>query len=521
MSADGSKAPRKAKAGGSGRSGNVCRDTGKWPLEDAAIAAWTDHYFKRTKEAVGRFGDQSVTYALFMRRPVVSAPRLAIEWLDEMAARRDVAFEIDLRYEEGRWVGAGEPLIYLSGPLYHLVDLETLFLQKLGPPCVAAYNAYTMCADLPKVAFLAMDARHCAGTEMAELMAYAASVGSARAKRKVGAVGFIGNANDETAHYFGRDAGMGTMPHALIGYAGSTLRAAEMFVETFSDEPVTVLVDYYGQEITDALAVCRRFAALARAGRISVRLDTHGGRYVEGLDPATSYAVLERHHPEAVREYRADIGIALDGDADRVILVDEKGAIVDGDQILAMCAAEMQRQGTLARNAVVGTVYSNLGLERALAGLGIQLVRSDVGDRYVVETMMREKLNLGGEQSGHLIFLDHITTGDGMLSALKVLALMRREERQLSDLSRVMERVPQVVRNVRVREKPPLEDVAGLSAQLERIESELDGEGRILVRYSGTEPVARVMLEGDDLRRIEALADEVCAEIAAVIGEEA
>ena len=230
-------------------------------------------------------------------------------------------------------------------------------------------------------------------------------------------------------------------------------------------------------------------------------------------------------HPEhvaaVVREYRADIGIALDGDADRVILVDEKGAIVDGDQILAMCAAEMQRQGTLARNAVVGTVYSNLGLERALAGLGIQLVRSDVGDRYVVETMVREKLNLGGEQSGHLIFLDHISTGDGMLTALKVLALMRRDERQLSDLSRVMQRVPQVVHNVRVREKPPLEDLAGLSAQLERIESELGGEGRILVRYSGTEPVARVMLEGDDLPRIEALADEVCAEIAAVIGEQA
>src|SRR3546814_11550015 len=119
-------------------------------------------------------------------------------------------------------------MFYLSGPLSQLAELETLMLQKLGPSCVAAYNAYTMCADLPKVAFLAMDARHCAGTEMAELMAYAASVGSERARRKVGAVGFIGNATDATAHYFGLDAGLGPMPHAFIGYAGSTLRAAEM-----------------------------------------------------------------------------------------------------------------------------------------------------------------------------------------------------------------------------------------------------------------------------------------------------
>ena len=228
-------------------------------------------------------------------------------------------------------------------------------------------------------------------------------------------------------------------------------------------------------------------------------------------------------HPEnvarSVREYRADLGIALDGDADRVILVDEKGAIVDGDQILAMCAVEMQRLGTLQRNAVVGTVMSNLGLERALSGLGIELVRSDVGDRYVVEMMRREKLNLGGEQSGHLIFLDHIATGDGMLSALQVLARMHREERPLSELASVMERVPQVLRSVRVSEKPPLAELAGLQATLERIEADLDGAGRIVVRYSGTEPVARVMLEGDNLAHIETLADEVCAEIAAVIGE--
>jgi nicotinate phosphoribosyltransferase len=296
MSADGSKAPK--------RPNHSLPPVGEWPLADAEITAWTDHYFNRTKEIVGRFGDQKVTYAVFMRRPVVSAPRLAIAWLELMARERGVNFEIELCYEEGRWVGAGEPLIYLTGPLYHLVDLETLLLQKLGPACVAAYNAYTMCADLPKVAFLAMDARHCGGTEMAELMAYAASVGSARARRKVQAVGFIGNATDATAHYFGVDDGKGTMPHALVGYAGSTLRAAEMFDECYPDEAMTVLVDYFACEITDSLTVCRRFPQRAAGGELAMRLDTPGGRFVEGLDPAASYAVLERHVPGAVRGYR-------------------------------------------------------------------------------------------------------------------------------------------------------------------------------------------------------------------------
>lgn len=270
------------------------------------VARWTDQYFNRTKDIVGRFGDSQVTYAVFMRRPVVCAPRLTIEWLEEMARERQTRFEIDLRYREGKWVGAGEPIMYLTGSFFHLVDLETNLLQKLGPACVAAYNAYQMCADLPKVAFLAMDARHCAGSEMAELMAYAASVGSQRARRKVDAVGFIGNATHATAHYFGRETGLGTMPHALIGYAGSTVRAAEMFHETFPDEPLTVLVDYFGLEVTDALAVCRRFPELAAAGRLAFRLDTPGGRFVEGLDPPASYAVMERNAPGAIRGYRSE-----------------------------------------------------------------------------------------------------------------------------------------------------------------------------------------------------------------------
>ncbi len=278
----------------------------RWPTQEAEIAAWTDVYFKRTRKAVERFGDIEVTYAVFMRRPVVSAPCLAINWLKQIAARRGTAFKIDLRYPEGKWVGAGEAIFYVTGQLSHLADLETLLLQKLGPTCVAAYNAYTMCAGLPETAFLAMDARHCAGAEMAEAMAYAASVGSERARRKVGATGFIGNATDATAHYFGQTSGMGTMPHAFIGYAGSTLRAAEMYDETFPDEPMTVLVDYFAREVTDALTCCRRFPGRAGAGNLAVRIDTPGGRFIEGLDPPGSYAVVERNAPEALRGYRTD-----------------------------------------------------------------------------------------------------------------------------------------------------------------------------------------------------------------------
>ena len=229
-----------------------------------------------------------------------------MEWLEGVAAERGTEFTVECQFEEGDWVGAGEPLIYLSGSFRHLVDLETLYLQRLGAVCVAAYNACAMARSLPKVAFLAMDARHCAGLEMAEMMAYAASVGSNTAKQECGAVGFIGNATDATAHYFGNQRGYGTMPHAFIGYAGSTLRAAEMYHEIFAGEPMTVLVDYYGKEITDTLAVCRRFPDLVARGELSIRLDTHGSRYVEGLDMARSYAVLERYSPNAVREYRTE-----------------------------------------------------------------------------------------------------------------------------------------------------------------------------------------------------------------------
>jgi nicotinate phosphoribosyltransferase len=274
------------------------------PLGDADISARTDTYFNRTRAIVEKFGDARVTYAIFLRRPVVSAPALMLEWMEAVARERGQKFDIELLHPEGDWVGAGEPLVYVTGSFAALADLETLALQKIGAACVAAHNAFQMCAALPNAAFLAMDARHCAGAEMQEIMAYAAAVGS-RAAQKEGAKGFVGNANDWTAHYFGAPVGYGTMPHALIGYAGSTLRAAEMFVERFPHDDLTVLVDYFGREVTDALEVCNHFREMAQSGRLAVRLDTHGGRFLEGLDPQESYAVLERRVPGALRRYRS------------------------------------------------------------------------------------------------------------------------------------------------------------------------------------------------------------------------
>ncbi|WP_333803585.1 nicotinate phosphoribosyltransferase [Sulfurospirillum sp.] len=270
------------------------------------VPFWSDKYFSNTKTIVEHFGDKAVTYAFFLRRPVLSAHRLAVEWIQTQALHRGISVTIETTHEEGEWVGAGEPLLYLSGSFALLVELETLILQKLGSACIAAYNAYQMCETLPQVSFLAMDARHCAGTEMAEMMAYGASVGSRAAQRKLKATGFIGNATDATAHFFGREKGLGTVPHALIGYAGSTLKAAQMFHECFPEENLPILADYFGREITDTLEVCHAFATLAHEGKVGVRLDTHGGRFLEGLDTQKSYQVLERHTPDALREYRTE-----------------------------------------------------------------------------------------------------------------------------------------------------------------------------------------------------------------------
>ncbi len=227
-------------------------------------------------------------------------------------------------------------------------------------------------------------------------------------------------------------------------------------------------------------------------------------------------------HPERtatkVREVRADIGIALDGDADRCVVVSEHAEIIDGDQILAICARDMQARGILEGGKVVATVMSNLGLEKALEKLGLGLVRTQVGDRYVVEAMRAGGYNLGGEQSGHVLFLDHNTTGDGLVTALQVLAIMQRTRRTPSQLAAGFERFPQVLRSVRVAEKPPIESLPDLAAAVRKVEEELRGRGRVLIRYSGTEPKARVMVEGDDLRRVKLYAEELALCLQRAVG---
>jgi len=216
---------------------------------------------------------------------------------------------------------------------------------------------------------------------------------------------------------------------------------------------------------------------------------------------------------ELVRTSSADMGIALDGDGDRVIVVDEKGNVVDGDHIMAICAKDMIENKRLNYNTVVATVMSNMGLEKALKKMGGRLVRTKVGDRYVVETMREKGYNFGGEQSGHLIFMDHITTGDGILAALQLLAVMQRTKRPLSELASVMETFPQVLYNVRLTEKRPLEEIPGLEKLQKRLEERLGSRGRILIRPSGTEPVIRVMVEGEDQDEIEEIAKELSSHI--------
>lgn len=212
-------------------------------------------------------------------------------------------------------------------------------------------------------------------------------------------------------------------------------------------------------------------------------------------------------HPEVaaaeVVRRRADIGVALDGDADRVIFIDEKGQVVDGDAVLALCAQEMLQRQLLRGGTVVATVMSNLGLERGLARHGLRLERTPVGDRYVVDAMRQGGYNLGGEQSGHLIFLDHASTGDGIIAALQVMAVMQRTGRPLSELaSTAMERVPQVLENVTLPSRRPLEEMKSLTAAMEAARREMGAEGRVLVRWSGTEPKLRIMVEGTDEDRI-------------------
>jgi phosphoglucosamine mutase len=210
-----------------------------------------------------------------------------------------------------------------------------------------------------------------------------------------------------------------------------------------------------------------------------------------------------------VREMRADIGIALDGDADRVMIVDERGQVIDGDQVLALIAESWKAAGRLAKPGIVATVMSNLGLERHLAGLGIDLLRTPVGDRYVLEKMREGGFNVGGEPSGHIILSDYATTGDGFVAALQVLAEVARQDKPVSEFCHRFEPLPQVLKNVRYKNGKPLENASVITA-IASAEKRLDGRGRLLVRPSGTEPVIRVMGEGDDAVLVEKVVDDIC-----------
>ncbi|MEB2324686.1 MAG: phosphoglucosamine mutase, partial [Sorangiineae bacterium] len=234
------------------------------------------------------------------------------------------------------------------------------------------------------------------------------------------------------------------------------------------------------------------------------------GRPVRGVNINKGCGALHPDHmAKEVLRRRAHLGIALDGDADRVIIADERGEVVDGDALMALCARQLIVERRLAKKTVVATVMSNMGLEHALAELGGRLIRAAVGDRYVVEAMRRGGYNFGGEQSGHLIFLEHATTGDGMVAALQALAIMVAEEKPLSELARVMQRVPQVLTSVRLPDRRPIEAMPALTRHIKDVESKLGSSGRVLVRWSGTEPKLRLMVEGPDRALLEAIVGDL------------
>jgi len=214
----------------------------------------------------------------------------------------------------------------------------------------------------------------------------------------------------------------------------------------------------------------------------------------------------------------ARIGIAFDGDADRTILCDEHGTVVDGDAVMAICALHMMKEGRLKQNTLVSTVMSNLGLELAMQKAGGRLVRAAVGDRYVMEKMIEGGYNLGGEQSGHIIFLDHNTTGDGLISALQILSIMKLTGRPLSELASCMKTYPQILVNVKVKERRDLTSIPEISKRMAEIEKHLSGTGRLLLRYSGTEPKVRIMIEGEDQEEIKELAEDLAGIIRQKLG---
>jgi nicotinate phosphoribosyltransferase len=264
----------------------------------AYVRTRTDKYFSKSREIVERFGDRTVTYGVFMRRRVICAIDPALELLRECyPADAKVPLRITRLYEEGAYVPDQKPMFLYTGSFAALLELETLILQRIGIACIAAFNAFKMAMNLPTVQFIDMHARHASGDDMTRLAAYGASVGSRMAKLG-GAIGFAGSSQDLTARYYGGERGVGTMPHAIVGYAGSTLRAAQMYAEAHPQDNLTVLVDYYGREYSDAIEVCRWWYGdvVARdpndARTLSLRLDTHGDRFAEGLTYEESVEIV-------------------------------------------------------------------------------------------------------------------------------------------------------------------------------------------------------------------------------------
>ena len=219
-----------------------------------------------------------------------------------------------------------------------------------------------------------------------------------------------------------------------------------------------------------------------------------------------------------VKETGAHVGITHDGDADRALLCDENGELVDGDEIMAIAAVDFLRHGRLHGDTLVATVMSNFGLDETVQSHGGRVLRTKVGDRYVIEEMMRENYNVGGEQSGHMIFRDFATTGDGIVSALQVLRIMIETGKPLSELKKVLRKYPQAQRNLKVRVKPPLEELTGVQSLLVEAEKALDGKGRVLLRYSGTEPKIRLLIEGREQDVINSHADRIAGELTSAIG---
>jgi phosphoglucosamine mutase len=304
------------------------------------------------------------------------------------------------------------------------------------------------------------------------------------------------------------------------GSAGSV--AAADLVEQYIDHLRAVLPNRSALKGFTLAVDCANGATTGVARRLfeSLGLD---GRYI-GDRPDGRNINLDcgSTHPEhlarTVVEHGCQMGVAFDGDGDRAIFVDEKGRIVDGDAVLLMCGRQLQREGRLKGNAIVATVMSNIGLELALQQTGIALVRCNVGDKYVMEEMLKRDLSLGGEQSGHIIFSDYLFTGDGLCTALNVLRTVAVTGRSLADLASDLVTYPQVLLNVRVREKAELSSVPAIADAIQRVEARLDGNGRLLVRYSGTEPLLRVMIEGQDSSEIKSWAQEIIDVVARHLG---